>query len=208
MVHLIDDTELVDAGMRRITDFFKARLSREVAAVSGVVDLVFMADDVGQQHGPLLSPALYRERIQPFHREICDHARSQLPDALIEYHTDGSAFRLIPDLMAAGVQILEAVQVECAEMDPENLINHFGGRLGFQGGISVQQVLPSATPEAVKVECRRLVDTLGRHGAYLAAPSHAIQAGTPPENILAMLEAVLGPERYDAALEGARVVSA
>jgi uroporphyrinogen decarboxylase len=53
-------------------------------------------------------------------------------------------------------------------------------------------------------ECQRLVEVLGRDGGYIAAPTHAIQVGTPLENVLAMLRAVLGEEDYEAALEGAR----
>ena len=90
-------------------------------------------------------------------------------------------------------------------MDPPHLAENFGESLMFQGGISVQQVLPFKTPEEVKAFCRHLIDTLGKGGGYLAAPSHAIQAGTPPENIVAMLEEVLGPERWEAALEAARI---
>ncbi len=54
-------------------------------------------------------------------------------------------------------------------------------------------------------ECRRLVDVLGQGGGYIAAPSHAIQVGTPPENVLAMLKAVLGESDYQAALARAQL---
>ncbi|MHC4884717.1 MAG: uroporphyrinogen decarboxylase family protein [Planctomycetota bacterium] len=205
LVHMIAEPELFDYGLTKINAFFKARLTAEVEALGGEVDLVFIGDDVGSQHGPLLSPELYRERIQPFHRDLCSHIRSLLPNATTEYHSDGSARDLIPDLMDAGVQVLEAVQVECTGMEPESLAEAYGGRLGFQGGISVQQVLPVQSPDAVRTECRRLIDTLGAQGGYLAAPSHAIQAGTPAGNLLAMLEEVLGPERFNAAITSARL---
>ncbi len=204
MMHLVAEPELVEAGMKRICGFFKDHLQKQVEAFDGEVDLVLIADDLGMQNGLLMSLDTYRDNVKPFHRDLCEHIRRILPEAVIEFHTDGSVFDVLPDLMDVGVQMLEAVQVECARMEPERLADNFGDRLMFQGGISVQQVLPFKTPEEVKAFCRRLIGTLGRNGGYLAAPSHAVQAGTPPGNIIAMLEEVLGAERWEAALEAAR----
>lgn len=201
MMHLVAVPELVEAGLAHICRFFKEHFEAQVRAFEGEVDLVLIADDLGMQQSLLLSLDTYRSVIQPFHRDLCAHIRKLLPNAVIEFHSDGSVFDILPDLMDAGVQMLEAVQVECAKMDPEHLAEHFGDRLMFQGAISVQQVLPFKTPEEVKTFCRRLIDTLGRGGGYLAAPSHAIQAGTPPENIIAMLEEVLGEDRWQEALK-------
>jgi uroporphyrinogen decarboxylase len=203
MMNLIAEPELVEAAMERITSFFTAHLTEMVNAFEGQVDLVQMGDDLGSQHGPLLSNQAYRDVIQPFHRKICRHIHELLPNAVIAYHTDGSVFRMLPDLLDSGIQLLEAVQVECAEMEPARLKEAFGDRLRFQGAISVQQVLPKLSADEVRRVCRELVETLGAGGGYIAAPSHAIQVGTPAENILAMLEEVLGEERYQAAREKA-----
>ena len=75
-------------------------------------------------------------------------------------------------------------------MDPAALKREFGEQLVFHGGIDVQQILPFATPERVREEGRRMVAILGQAGGYILAPSHNIQADVPPENILAMYEAV------------------
>ena len=91
-------------------------------------------------------------------------------------------------MIDAGMDCLEAVQFECVDMEPEKLKKHFGQRLAFRGGVSVQQVLPSCSAEQVRGEVRRLKEILGCDGGYICAPSHAIQAGTPPENIVAMVE--------------------
>ena len=86
-------------------------------------------------------------------------------------------------------------------MQPEKLKATFGGRLAFHGAISVQQLLPRADAATVASQCRRLVEILGEGGGYVAAPSHAIQMGTPVENVLAMVRAVLGDEGFDQAWE-------
>jgi uroporphyrinogen decarboxylase len=76
-------------------------------------------------------------------------------------------------------------------MDPAYLKDHFGERLCFEGGVSVQTTLPFGTPEEVRAETENLIRTLGKGGGYILGPSHAIQAGTPPENIWAMFETAL-----------------
>lgn len=204
MVNLIANPDLVRAALRHINDFFLENLACQARAFRGQPDLIQMGDDLGGQQGPLLSREIYRAVIQPFHRELCESARRLFPNAVIEYHTDGSVFTLLPDLIEIGVQMLEAVQVECAHMQPRLLKSTFGKSLMYQGAISVQQLLPRATPEEVRRTCRELIEVLGTEGGYLPAPSHAIQVGTPPDNVLAMLEEVLGPERYATALESAR----
>jgi len=114
-------------------------------------------------------------------------------------HSDGAVFDILPDVMDAGVEVLEAVQVDAAGMEPERLKAAYGGRLSFHGAVSVQQLLPHSDAAGVMRECRRLVAVLGAEGGYIAAPSHAIQVGTPPENVLAMLRTVLGEADYEAA---------
>lgn len=90
-------------------------------------------------------------------------------------------------------------------MDPQKLKDTFGDRLSFHGAISVQKLLPTADAETVERRCRELVEILGAGGGYIAAPSHAIQMGTPVENVLGMLRGVLGKTEYESALERSRV---
>ena len=56
--------------------------------------------------------------------------------------------------------------------------------------ISVQQLLPRASENEVRTQVRHLIQTLGKSGGYIAAPSHAIQDGTPANNVIAMIETV------------------
>lgn len=192
--------ELVVRGLEHIVRFYEARLERSLAVVPERVDIVFFFDDLGSQAGPMVSPAMYRDLIQPFHRRLFARARQLAPGARIMMHSDGSVFGLLPDLLDAGLEVLEAVQVECADMEPRKLKATFGDRLSFHGAISVQQLLPKADAATVEKTCRELVEVLGAGGGYVAAPSHAIQLGTPVENVLAMLRGVLGAQGLGKAL--------
>ena len=134
----------------------------------------------------MMSPATYRARVKPYHARLCRVAHEHGLPAI--HHSDGSVAGLLDDLIDAGVDCLEAVQTECRDMAPESLKARFGDRLAFQGGVSVQQVLPRGTVADVRRHVRHLKATLGRSGGYICAPSHCIQAGTPPENVVAMVE--------------------
>jgi fructan beta-fructosidase len=204
--NLAQRPELVHAGLEHITRYFEQKLRRSLPLVADRVDICYFADDVGGQKAPLISPRTYRELIMPYHRRLFRLAKELAPQVAIMFHTDGSAFDLLPDLIAAGVEVLEAVQVDAVKMEPERLKPTFGKQLAFHGGISVQALLPHSDAETVEAECKRLVRIFGEGGGYIAAPTHCIQVGTPPENVLAMLRGVLGPQEFDTALQQARLV--
>jgi uroporphyrinogen decarboxylase len=204
LTDLVMNPEFLHAAMDRITSIHEKRLEAVAAACGELVDLVFFADDLGGQQGLLLSREMYREFIQPYHRRLIGVMRRTMPKAWALYHSDGSVFDVLPDLIDAGIDCLEAVQVETAKMEPWRLKQTFGRRISFHGGISVQQLLPHGTVNEVATTCRELVAMLGQGGGYIAAPSHAIQVGTPVPNVMAMLEAVLGPSEFALAMARAR----
>ena len=104
------------------------------------------------------------------------------------YHTDGAATEMVPGLIDAGIDVLQALQFSAKGMDPAVLKQRFGDRLCFEGGVSVQTTLPFGTVEDVHAEVKDLITVLGKDGGYILGPSHAIQAGTPPENVVVMLD--------------------
>lgn len=186
---MILNPELVRAIMRRVTDFHLAFFRRILAAADGGIDLVFTADDIAGQDGLLMSPAMLREHIIPYHAEL-NRAIHEF-DVKILYHSDGAVASAVPELIESGIDILQALQFDAKGMDPAALKRDFGDRLCFEGGVSVQKTLPFGTPDDVRAEVKHLIDTLGQGGGYILGPAHVIQAGTPPENIHAMFETAL-----------------
>lgn len=206
LVNLLMYPDLVHHAMERITAFFLDMMERAVAAVGEYIDVFYFADDLGGQTALLMSRETYRETVQPFHQRLIRRSKELLPQSKAMFHTDGAVFEIIPDLIDAGVDILEAVQTDAAGMDPERLKNTFGDRLCFHGGIAVQSLLPNSTVDEVRRRCRELVGVLGLGGGYIAAPTHAVQYGTPVENVLAMLETVLGEKDFGEAVRRAKGV--
>ena len=107
------------------------------------------------------------------------------------YHTDGAAMEAVDGLIDVGIDVLQAPQFSAKGMDPQELKRRFGDRLCFEGGVSVQTTLPFGTVEDVRREVEELISVLGEGGGYILGTSHAIQAGTPPENVVAMFGAAL-----------------
>lgn len=207
LVNLLVNPELVHAALDRVTAYFEAMAERAVEAVGDWIDVFYFADDLGGQSTLLMSRETYREMIQPYHRRAIAHAKSILPGSRAMFHTDGAVFDIVPDLLDAGVDILEAVQTDADGMDPSRLKSAYGEKLSFHGGIPVQSLLPHGTVDEVRRGCRRLVSIFGSGGGYIAAPTHAVQVGTPPRNLFAMLETVLGEGDLARAVETARRAS-
>jgi uroporphyrinogen decarboxylase len=178
--------ELVHAIHERVTDFYVSHFRAMLAAADGAVDLAFTADDIAGQNGPLLSPAMWEEFIKPYHMRL-NRTIHEFGVRVI-YHTDGAVMGQVEGLIDMGIDVLQALQFSAAGMDPFLLKQRAGDRLSFEGGVCVQQTLPWASVEAVRAETMQLIDALGPGGGYILGPSHAIQAGTPPENIVAMFE--------------------
>ena len=187
------DPGLIDAIFRRVAAYHIEFFDRALSAARGAIDLAFTADDIAGQNGMLMSPDAWRRQIKPYHKQM--NARLHEHGVKIIYHTDGAAHSVIEDMIDMGADAWEALQLDARGMDAAAIKAAARGRLAFHGGISVQRLLPYASPGEVGDEVRRLIACLGEGGGYIAAPSHAVQAGTPPENIAAMLEAAR-PDLY------------
>jgi uroporphyrinogen decarboxylase len=180
------DEDLVHAIMGRVTDFYAAFFSRILEAAPGEIDLVFTADDIGDQRGLLMPMERWERLLKPYHRRLNDVIHGH--GAKVIYHTDGSIMDAVAGLADAGIDVLQALQFSADNMDPSRLKAAHGGRLCFEGGVSVQTTLPFGTAEDVRREVRERISVLGKDGGYILGPSHWIQAGTPPENIAAMFD--------------------
>ena len=188
-VDMLDNPELAHAILSRVTDFYVEHFTRALAAAKGGVDLVFTADDIGSQRGLLMSLGMWERFIKPHHARLNKAIHSF--GAKVIYHSDGAVMEAVPGLIDMGIDVLQALQFDAEGMDPAILKDTYGGKLCFEGGASVQRTLPFGTADDVRGEVRKLISVLGRTGGYIFGPAHSIQAGTPPENVLAMFETAL-----------------
>jgi uroporphyrinogen decarboxylase len=183
---LVLHPELAHHIMRRVTDFYVEHFTKILAAGEGEIDLVFTADDIGSQKGLLMSLDMWRNNLKPYHVRL-NKAIHEF-GAKVIYHTDGAVMEAVEGLIDMGVDVLQALQFSAKGMDPTVLKKKSGDRLCYEGGVSVQTTLPFGTVEDVRQEVQTLITVLGANGGYILGPSHAIQAGTPPENIVTMFD--------------------
>jgi len=178
--------ELLHRIMEKVTDFYVEHFKKMLLAARGQVDLAFTADDIGGQRGLLMSLPMWEQFIKPNHQRLNSLIHGF--GAKVIYHTDGSVMEAVPGLIEMGIDVLQALQFDAEGMDPVLLKEKYGEELCFEGGISVQKTLPFGSPEDVRQEVLDRIAVLGKGGGYILGPSHAIQAGTPPQNIVMLFD--------------------
>ena len=174
----------------RLVEHHLGELERFLRAVGGSIDIILFGDDLGMQTGPLISPAMYREFFKP--RQALMWARAKkLAPVKVKLHSCGGIRPLIPDLIEAGLDAVNPVQTSCAGMDPAELKREFGRDLAlWGGGCDTQEVLPRGTPDRVREHVRERVRIMSPGGGFVFQQVHNILAFVPPENVVAMLDAV------------------
>lgn len=172
-----------------VTDIYVAMVGPLLDAVGENIDLVLHCDDIAGQNGPLISPRAYRKLIKPRQARIFAAIRAHTQARLL-YHSCGSIYWALGDLIDIGVEGINPVQVSAREMDTARLKREFGDRLFFWGGVDTHHVLPFGSPDDVRAEVRRRIADLADGGGYIVGSVHIIQAEVPPENIVAMAEVV------------------
>jgi uroporphyrinogen decarboxylase len=174
----------------KVMEIHFANLDRFLGAVGDNIDIIVFGDDLGMQNGPQVSPKMYREFFQPREKLMWDRVR-QLARVKIKLHCCGGVRELLPDLIEAGLDAINPVQITCRGMEPAGLKADFGSRLTFWGGgCDTRDVLSKGTPAQVREHVKRLVDIWRPGGGYVFQQVHNVLANVPPENIVAMFNAV------------------
>ena len=191
MMDLALDPDYVDAVLDRIEAIQTEMMKRFFVRAKGALDLVFISDDIAGQTNLIMSPEMWARHLQPRMRRWCDlvHAHG----LRVFYHTDGAARQLLRPIVDCGIDVLNPIQHACPGMDLAELKAEFGREVIFHGAVDNQSVLPFGSPDDVRAETRRCLETLGagREG-FICCSCHNVQAGTPVANVLAMIETVQG----------------
>ena len=169
--------------------FFYGMAECILQAAGGLIDVIWCGEDLGTQNGLMISPRTFDRLFADKYKAFFDLAHGY--GAKVFMHSCGSVRRIIPRLIELGLDVLDVVQVAAAEMDIRELKTDFGDRLNFCGSMCVQSTLPYGTVDDVRREVELRLQLFDKGGLILG-PTHAIQVGTPLENILAMYEAASG----------------
>jgi uroporphyrinogen decarboxylase len=191
MMDLAKGGAFVEDLLGGIVETQLSNLSLYLQAVGDYVQIIQFGDDLGMQDRPLMSRSMYQKYLMPGHQKLFQYVH-QNSNCNVFLHSCGSIYPLIPDLITAGIDILNPVQTSAKNMDPKRLKEEFGNQITFWGGgCDTQRVLPFATPDEVAQHVRERLEIFAPGGGFVFNPIHNIQADVPPENITAMFNAAL-----------------
>ena len=188
---LAAEPDLVHRWLDKLVGVHLKRIDMFMDAVGPYIDIYLSSDDYGMQTGPQISPDMFREFFKPRHKMMWDLVHSKRPDIKTKMHSCGSINALLPDMIDAGLDAVNPVQTNCKMMEPERLKEQFRNQITFWGGgCNTQQILPEGTPEEVRQNVFDNLDILFPGGGFVFQQIHNIQSDVPPENIVAMFDAV------------------
>ncbi len=167
-----------------------ATLEKVCHAVGDLVDVIRFGDDLGMTQGPFMDPEIYRQLFKPRHKILCDYvkAHSQMHTFI---HSCGSISLLMPDLIEAGIEIFNPVQTNAYRMAPAFLKKEFGRDCTFWGGgIENVGVLNNGTSQQVRDQVFERLEIFSEGGGFVFNTVHNILPDVPPENIVAMFDAI------------------
>ncbi len=190
LLNLAERPDFAEELLHKIAGLCKQLMGHYLDEVGDLIDMIKIGDDIGTQESLLMSPRMYRNILKPIHADYIQFIKSRT-NAKIFFHTDGDVFNLIDDFIEIGVDILNPIQTSAGRMSnlPE-LKKRWGDKLVFCGGVDTHRILPSGTPQEVRDEVRRVIEILAPGGGYMVASVHTIMNEVPPENVLAMVDAV------------------
>ncbi len=190
MVDLLTDEPMVRTLLDILIEAYCRRIDQLAPQLKSGIDVVLLNDDLGTQNGPMLAPQLYRGLIKPYQKTLFAHVKQAFETPIL-FHSCGSVREFIPDLIEAGADALNPIQLSAEGMELKGLKADFGSDLTFWGGgIDTQSVLNKASPSEVKDAVKRSVDILAPGGGFVFCQVHNIQPDVPPENVTAMFEAL------------------
>jgi len=180
--------------VEKLMNFQLQKFERELDKVGKFVDLVWIGEDLGTQHTPLISKEILYKHILPWHKRFIDMAAAY--DLPVMMHTCGSSSWVYEDYIAAGLKGVETLQPEATHMSAKYLKDTFGGRLFFHGAISTAGALAYGTTEDIISDASNVLEIMMPGGGYIFSPSHQIQDNTPVENIVQMYNVAHTVGRY------------
>lgn len=196
LLNMATDADFARALLEKIAFYCKQLMGYFLDELGENVDIIKIGDDLGIQNGLMISPKMYREIIKPVHADYISFIKSRTR-AKVMFHSCGDVAPLIGDFIEMGVDILNPVQTSTGSMsDLHALKKQYGKDMVFCGGIDSHRILPFGSVDEVRREVRRVMQILGPGGGLMIGPVHTVMNDVPPENVLAMVDAVEEFGRY------------
>lgn len=187
LIDMFMDYELAERLVGKANEFIIPAVERLANEAADAFDIFYIADDYCDASRPLFPPDIFRKLVKPYLADIADIIHGAGKKFLL--HICGAVREIMPDIIDAGVDLLEPIQTSAAGMEVEGLKQDFGNDMAFYGSVDLVNVLNKGTVEDVQNEVRKNMRVLGKGGGLILGPGHTyIQVDAPAENIIAMYE--------------------
>jgi uroporphyrinogen decarboxylase len=196
LVNMVTERDFAVALLEKIAVYCKQLMGHFLEQLGDHVDIIKIGDDLGTQESLMISPRMYRRILKPVHADFISFIRERT-DAKVMFHSDGDVAPLIDDFVEIGVDILNPIQTSAGTMsDLPMLKKRYGKNIVFCGGVDSHRILPHGSVDDVRKEVKRVIGALGPGGGYMLGAVHTVMNDVPPENVLAMVDAVEEYGRY------------
>jgi len=184
LVDLMDRPAWAECLLERLAQNNRVKC---VAFARAGADLLHCGDDIANQKAMMFAPDVWRRLFHARWAAIWREVKEINPATRIWYHSDGNIEAAVPDLVDAGLDILNPLQPECLDIDA--IHRRFGDRLSFDGCIGTQSTMPWGTPDDVRARVKACIDRYGQNGGLMLAPTHVLEPEVPLANIDAFADA-------------------
>jgi uroporphyrinogen decarboxylase len=150
------------------------QIMEELFAKAGKPDGVWFYEDMGFKGRPFMSPEMYMALVQPGHKILFDYAHSQGLKVIV--HSCGFVEPLVPGLVAAGMDCLQAMEVK-AGMDVLRLAEQFGDRIAFCGNLDVRELISNDFGRIDAEMDRKIPELLKHKRGFIVHTDHSV----PPQ---------------------------
>lgn len=188
LYRMLAEPEFVTHFFAIVLEYQKKVIQRYYSKLGAYIDYTSSGDDFATQTSMFISPQLFRELVLPYFAQRIEYTKSFTSAAFL-HHSCGSVYPIIPDLAAAGVDILNPIQPLATGMEPARLKEEYGKIITFHGGLDTQSVLPYGDKTSIEHAVHSTIQALNPGGGYIFAAAHNIQEDVPPKNIDIMLNA-------------------
>ena len=159
--------------------------------VGNAIDVLFICGtDFGTQTSSFCSTDTFDQLYAPYYKLINAWIHKNTSWKTFK-HSCGAVEPFIPHFIESGFDIVNPVQCSATGMEPKNLKDKYGDQIVFWGaGVDTQNILPFGSPEQVREQVLERCEIFAPNGGFVFNSIHNVQAMTPIENIVAMLDAV------------------
>ena len=175
----------------RQCDYAVQNLEKLNKVLGDRIDVVFLCGtDFGTQVSTFCSPQTFSDLWAPYYRQVNDWIHRNTSWKTFK-HSCGAVESFMEHFIEVGFDIINPVQCSASGMDPRVLKEKYGDRLVFWGGgVDTQKTMPFGTPEEVRREVLERCEIFASNGGFVFDSIHNLQALSPVENMVAMIDAV------------------